>query len=532
MLKEKFRGSYSLFKFMFKNERLKIIIWVVGIVLITYITALTYPNVYKSQEEIMGFALTIQNPAMIAMMGIGYDISEYTTATTFAHEMLLLTAVAMAIMNIMLTARLSRGDEEDGRVELISSLPVGRLSYIGAAGAIIILTNFIIILLIGVGLPLLNLKGINFEGAMLYGCLLGFVGLGFAGFTFLFAQLANTSKLASGLSYVCLIIFYIIRAIGDTSNEAISMVSPLGWIGKSRVFVDNNWWPIIVSLGLSIILFGIAYYLNSLRDMGSGYLPVFKGKDQASKLLKTPIGLIVRTQKVQIITCGLGIFFLGLSFGSIFKDFETYFKDMQIIKDIIGITEGSNILVLILEYVIKMMSLFTAIPALMIVLRIKNEETKHRIDHIYSRNVSRTKFVINHLLVAMVVGLLMQLLLALGLWITGANVIKADVSFIEMILYSLSYLPAIYVFLGLAILLIGWFPNLLSGIWIYFSFVFISFYLEGLFKLPKALNYFSSFYSVPDLFERSYWSLIILMVIFCLMSIWGVITYNRRDINS
>ncbi len=45
-----------------------------------------------------------------------------------AHQMLLLTAMAVGIMSILLVTRHTRADEEDGRIEMIRSLPAGRLA--------------------------------------------------------------------------------------------------------------------------------------------------------------------------------------------------------------------------------------------------------------------------------------------------------------------------------------------------------------------------------------------------------------------
>ena len=79
-----------------------------------------------------------------------------TIGSLFAHEMLLFTAIAVAIMNILLVGRSTRADEEDGRVELIRSLPVGRLAYLNGAMIVVVLTNVLLAVLIGAGISVLG----------------------------------------------------------------------------------------------------------------------------------------------------------------------------------------------------------------------------------------------------------------------------------------------------------------------------------------------------------------------------------------
>ncbi|MBO1915323.1 hypothetical protein J4G37_62155, partial [Microvirga sp. 3-52] len=80
---------------------------------------------------------TMLNPAMTAMVGPAYGIDNYTIGAMFAHEMLLFTAIAFGLMSILLVARHTRSDEEDGRIELIRSLPTGRLSNLASTVVVV-----------------------------------------------------------------------------------------------------------------------------------------------------------------------------------------------------------------------------------------------------------------------------------------------------------------------------------------------------------------------------------------------------------
>src|SRR5690554_67398 len=185
MFRQLFKGTGYLTGLIIRQNGVKLTLWLVGLVAITLSVAAAYPDIYPDEQARTAFALTMEKPAMIAMLGLTYETYE-VNGSLFAHEMLLFTAIAVAIMNILLVGRSTRADEEDGRVELIRSLPVGRLAYLNGAMIVIVLTNVLLAILIGGGIAILGIDGMEMQGAFLYGAILGATGLIFAGITALF----------------------------------------------------------------------------------------------------------------------------------------------------------------------------------------------------------------------------------------------------------------------------------------------------------------------------------------------------------
>lgn len=307
---ELFKGAGILIRLQFRRDRLKIIAWLAGFLLVTLSTAAAYPSFFNTPEDLTGFALSMENPAMKAMLGPGYDTSRFTESLAFAVKMLMFSAIAAAVMNILLVGGATRADEEEGRVELVRSLPAGRLAYLGGVLAETLVLNALLALLIGTGLSCIGLEGLTAEGAFLYGAILGSTGFLFAGFTALFAQLAETSRGARGLAFGTLIALYVLRAVGDVEAEEISLLSPLGWVSRSYVFLDNEWWPVPLSVAVAAILIAISLFLNSARDMGAGYLPARKGRRRATVFLKKPVGFVLRRQRTPLLFWAIGLFLL------------------------------------------------------------------------------------------------------------------------------------------------------------------------------------------------------------------------------
>src|SRR5690606_28146317 len=185
----------------------------------TLIVPPAFENLYETQQERDAITETMANPAITAMLGTG-DFDNYTTGAMTAHNMLVMTAVIVGLMAILLVTRHTRADEEDGRIEMIRSLPSGRLSYLNATLVVTSGTFIVLALLISIGLYGLGIESMELGGSFLYGAVLGGTGLVFAGVTAVFAQLTESSRGTIGWSVAILIFFYLFRAITDISNEA------------------------------------------------------------------------------------------------------------------------------------------------------------------------------------------------------------------------------------------------------------------------------------------------------------------------
>lgn len=290
MLKGCFKNTGKYVQHILRRERLSISIWVLAIVILVLLLTIAYPELSPTEHERQIMAETMNNPAITAMFGPAYSLDDYHYGIMMGHQMLLVTALIVAIMNIILAARHTRGDEEDGLSELLRSLPVGKLSNLGAVAIVFLGTNVLMGLLIACGMTALNVEGVGFAGSLLYGAILAATGIFFACITILFAQINQNSRGVVGFSLAFLGISYLVRAIGDVGYETLSFISPLGWIGRAEPYASNNWWPVILMLGVAAMLFAAATYLNWIRDMGAGFLPEKKGQARLPDFYKARLG--------------------------------------------------------------------------------------------------------------------------------------------------------------------------------------------------------------------------------------------------
>lgn len=533
MMLDRFRNTWLITNLLFRRDRTKIIIWLLSLIIITCSSAMAYSSLYKTEQDIQAFALTMDNPAMIAMIGPGYELNDYSPATIFAHELLLFLSIAVAVMNLLFVGRSTRADEEEGQLELVRSFPVGRLAYLSASIIEILVVNFALFLLMGISLYALKLDGMNLESCLLFGAILGATGFIFASITAFFAQLSETSRGTISLSFGALMAAYILRAIGDVNIEILSYLSPLGWTVRTNVFANDIWWPVLIALSLSIIFVIVAYVLNSRRDLGAGLIPSRRGKEHASAFLKTSIGFVLNQQKINIIGWAVVLFALSASFGAIMGDLETYYADMEFFQIYFEKDTHLSIADQFLSLTIEILSLFSVVPAVMVMLRIYVEEQQQRMDHFYARAVPRSKMFITYFFTGLMATIIMQLLIALGLWSAGKTMMNDKMSFLEIFYACFAYLPSMWVMLALTTVLIGAFPKARNLIWGYIIICFLILYLNDLLNFPSWLNTLSSFEHASDLINDSisWLSNLLLLLVTLLLFVFGYIGYQRRDIN-
>lgn len=531
MFRSLMNNTGALAKFILRRDRIRIPLWLIGIIFFTLIVPFAFDDMYASQEDRDILAETMHNPAMIAMFGSG-DFENYTIGAMTAHNMLLLTAIVVGLMSILLVTRHTRADEEDGRIELIRSLPAGRLANLNATLLVLVGANIILAIVTGLGLYMSGIESIDLEGSFLYGAALGGTGIFFAGITAIFAQASESSRGATGYSLAFLLIAYLIRAAGDVGNETLSMFSPLGWVTRTEAYSTNHWWPILLLAGGAIILFALANYLNAIRDLGSGFIHARPGNNHASAFLQSTLGLNIRLQRTAFISWGIGMLVLGASYGSVMGDLESFFTGNEMLEQMLIEEEGYSLTEQFIPTLLLVMGILAAVPPVMAMHKLIGEERKQRTEHLLSKAVSRSKLLGSYLFIAIINGFVMMSLSAIGLWTAADAVMDDGFAFGTVYGAALVYYPAILIMIGAAVFLIGFFPRLTGFTWIYLAYSFFVLYLGGLFQFPDWAGKLTPFDYIPQLpVESMEWMpVIILTGIALLLMVLGFIGYRKRDI--
>jgi ABC-2 type transport system permease protein len=568
MMKGNFDNSLKLTKFMLKRELIASGAWI--LILSSCVLALV-PGMYFAlpPEERFTIMEALSMPTMISM--IGPAIGEFGTyGALYTNFMMAFTALTVGIMNIFLIVRLTRADEEKGRYEVLRSLPVGRLSNINAALITAVIVNIALTLVIGLGMygfgTALDDTGMCFNGSMLWGATLGVTGLIFAAITALFCQLTASARTAMGFSFLALGVFYMLRAPGDMNPdmEILALISPLGLPLRTAAYADNYWWPIWVMLGIAAAVSVLAFHLNSIRDIDQGIIPARRGRAYGSFLMNSPYGLAFKLLKTSLIVWIVILFFLGWSYGTVLGGLDEFIATNEMYQQLIlgpfaiefleGLTAeetveamraavaaaGFTIPQLFSSMINLIMGLFITVPAVLFLLKAKGEETDTRAELILAAPVCRSKYLTGYVVIAYVMAVLIQLASAFGMYSAASGTLEDinDFTLSFALQSSLLYVPAIWVKIGVAVLLVGLLPKATGVIWAYFGYSFLFIFLgQGFGIFPEWMSYLSPYAFVTQLplspgESVDFIALTFSVVIAAVLTAAGFIFYGKRDTNT
>jgi len=530
-MQKNFSGTLKLTAFFIRRERIYFIIWLVLLLVLAWAISAVFQN-QMTHEELQALLIVRGNPAQVALQGPIYTEGILLPGQMFAAEMHLFTMVAIAIMNIFMVMRLTRGDEEKGRYEVIRSLPVGRIAGLNAAIITAFIANLILALSHGFLLWALGVTGISFGGAFAYGISMGVIGFFFAALTGFFAQLSPSARGATGYVFGFLIFAYMLRAVGDPTSEALAMVSPLGLIMRTQVFVGNYLWPIFIVLALALAICVLTYVLDSRRDMDQGFIPQRQGPAEAKASLLSPIGLAWRLSRNSFFAWAVGMFALGTALGGLMGEAESFAGENEIFMTMMPASPDFTITQLFTMLLNVLLAIVCIAPVISLALKQHAEERDHRAEYILGTAVSRTKYMISYVIIGFGASVVMPFVTAFGLWLVGSFTMAEPLGFGTMLWAIMVYMPALWVMLGLTVFLVGIMPKFAFLSWAYFGYAFVIGFFGDLLSLPRWAMRLSPIGFVPmvPLDEVQAGTMIGLTVVAIALAVGGVVFYKERDL--
>ena len=516
-MKNLFYGTPQLMKFLFRKERIAMAIWLAVISVLCLFVAVAFGSVNAGTD----MAALWDNPAVVAMLGPLFG--EIGTNTIYAASMILTLVIIVAIMNIFFVIRNTRAEEEKSLGEVVRSLPVGRLANLAAVMAFAALTNIAIAVLLTI--VLCGFYG--FASAAVFGFAVAFGGFVFAGIAAVLANLSASNGSAIGMSIGAVLVFYMLRAIGDVSAEVLSFFSPIGLAARTQPMAENIVWPLFVLLALAAAFTAVAFYLNSIRDFGRGIFNAKAGRREGSFLMQTPAGVLFKLTRRGLLFWAIGLFMLGASYGVVMGETESFLEMIQ------GIMPNITDVRMFIVMITMISSVIAVIPALMAILRLGGEEKSGRYEQIFAGSVCKYRMMATHLAYAVTQAFVMTFVAMFGLWATSAAVMDNPISFGEMFGAFMVYLPASLVMIGLAALLVSVVPKR-AGL-ITYSYIGLSFfvlYLGPMADLPKAASYITPFGFIPQIPVDTVnpWTLAALTAVAALLMTGSFFMYRRRDL--
>lgn len=518
----------QFFAIVLRDVRFRILMWIIGISALTLIVPPAFANLYGNAADREVLKETLANPAMVAMVGPVPE-GTYTIAVMFSHEMLVFMAIVHGLFGIMIANAVSRKMEDRGLLEYVSSTGITRGNIFGTQLLIGILMNVVLGAVIFTGLSVMNIESFNLEGNMLYALGTALFGILFYTMTLVLAQLLPSSDWSFGVSLSLLLLFYLGRAITDVVNTDYSVIFPYHWLSRMEPFGGNDFvW--LSPFAIIAVFIWLAWILFAKRDLDDAYIKVnFKNKTRR-------IGSYPRLQltgmKVLIMSWLAGMLLIGLSYGSIFGELDTFINENQFLAQAMENESGTDPILQFLSTLMMVTAVVGIIPALMVSARILREEKSERLEMLVSADIERGRMLLTHGIFGVLTGAIGLLLAVFGMYGASIGVEDIGVTIGEYMLTALNYTGAVILFTGLSMLLIGISKKLHTLIWVYYLYSFFVNYLGLIIGLDDAWRIVTPFHFLAEMpAEEMDWAAwAIVSGIGLILAIIGAMLFKRRDI--
>ncbi|MFW6691818.1 ABC transporter permease [Streptomyces sp. MAR4 CNX-425] len=527
-------GTRTLFRFALRRDRVRLPVWVFALFLGTVSSVNSFDTSYPEPKDRADIAETIDSPAGLAMTGPEHYLDDYNIGSMTGHQMLAFTAVLAGIMSVLIISRHTRTEEETNRAELVRSAVVGRHAYLTAALAVAGVANLALGLLLAAGLSGMGVDGIDGQGALLYGLAHTAIGMLFAAVAAVTVQVTAYARGASGMAMAVIGAAYALRAAGDVGSDWVSWLSPIGWIQRTYVFVDNRWWPLLLVVVAAAGTAAAGYVLSTRRDVGAGLKAARLGSPTGSEGLTNPLGFALRLHRGLLTGFGAGALLLGVMYGSILGDAEEMIEGIDELEEQLAEVGGANVAESFASVVMIVIAVVAAIYVVMAALRPRAEESAGRAEPLLATALSRSRWVLSHTIVGALGGTAMMLLAGIGFGAAGAASTGDGELFFKLVGAALAYSPALWVAMGLAVALFGWIPRAVAVAWVVPVYGFVVGYLGEILKFPDVLNDLSPFGHVPQLPAKDMsWTPMLALTAIAVGLVWlGLAGFRRRDLET
>jgi ABC-2 type transport system permease protein len=516
-----------LLRFMLRLDRFRLPVWLLGAGLLVGYQSAGSQSIYDTPEDLAKLRETMGgNSAVVAMSGPTELLA--TIGGEVVFEIFSYVAIVVALMNMFLVGRHTRADEETGRAELVRSARVGRRAPLAAALGLAGLANLAVAVVVfaaaaGTGLPA--------GGSALLGLAVAGVGLTFAGLTAVAVQVFENARAAYGAVAAVLGTSWMLRAAGDAGDGTLSWLSPIGWGQRTLPYAGDRWLPLLLPLAATVLLVAVAVALLDRRDFAAGLRPPRPGRASASRALGSPFGLAWRLQRGSVVGWAIGLFLLGMAYGSFADSFDDFVADYPELAEYLGGT--ANVVNSGLALTMLMCALLATAFGVASAMRARAEETSGRAEPVLATATSRWAWLGSHLTVALVGGALVLVAAGLGQGLAYGMSISDAGQIPRLIGVALVYLPAVWLVTALAVVGFGWLPRIAAVVaWTAVGYCAVVALFGDSFELPAWSREASPFTHTPEApFEGvTAAPLLAIGVIAVLLVVGGLAGFRRRDL--
>jgi ABC-2 type transport system permease protein len=474
-----------------------------------------------------------ENPAIRTLFGppVGLDtVGGFTVWRTGT-----VLAVLVGIWAALTTTRLTRGDEEAGRWDLLLAGRLQLRSLVTRVLVVVVAASAVIGVAGGLGLVL---AGAPVLGSVLFGACLAGTGMVGSALGVLAAQLFADRRSASGMAVAAILGGLLARMASDgvPALAWLAWLTPFGLLGRAVPFAEDRWLPLVALAVLVTALAAVAVGLASGRDVGRGRLAGRDRRTAPSRLLSSLPGLAVHRTRRPLAGWATGAMAYFLLIGLLATAMTDFLRDNPTFADLaaqagfarLGSVEG---------YVSALYTLLAVVIGTFTASRVAAtaaDETAGRLALLYSRPVGRAQWAATEAAAVTLAAVGLAAAAGLAAW-AGTAWVHAGLSLSDALTGALSVLPVALLCLGAALAALGWAPAAVLPIGVLpAAGGYLLLVLADTFGWPHAIRWFSPFAHLNAV-PAEPWNVaggLGMLAVGLALATAGCLGYVRRDLSS
>jgi len=530
-------GTQRLLRLALRRDRFVLAFWVLGLTLFLFgTTHMSVVGLPTHRDVVTETRFMATNPGMRLMsLSAGASVGAYAMSRSY-----LTVAVLAAVMSVLCVVRHTRQNEETGRDELLRAGVVGPAAGVAAAVVVALAADLALAPLLALAMIA---NGQPVAGSLAAGAAVAAVGVAFTSLAALTSQLASSARGASGLGLAGVAVAFALSGLGNTLGhvDASGLVatsvwptwlSPLGWGFELRPFGGDHWWVLALPAALAAALIAVAVRYAARRDLGRGVLAVRAGRAAASPRLRGPFGLAWRLQRNAFVAWLVTVIGFGLIFGSVSGSAGAMTGSMR--QWYLRMGGTSRLLDAFFTSMIELAGMLVAIYVVQVLLRLREEESRGRLEPVLAGAVGRSRWVASQLASAGLGATVLLASFAVAMAVAAGPAVGGTVDLLrELTVAALAQMPAVLVVAGVVLAVFALLPRravvaswLLVGAAILASPVF-----GASLRLPQWVVDLSPFaHQKAPALAVGHGALVVLLTVAAALCAAGFGAFRRRDL--
>jgi len=373
--------------------------------------------------------------------------------------------VVVSVWAILLSTKVLRGEESAGRLELfLSGATTARRAVLGAvAGMCAGLAAMFVCTAVATAAASRHTGLTPDTGQVLaLAAVPTLAAAVFMAVGALSSQLMATRARAAGLASAVLGAAFMLRALGDSAPAASALVyaSPLGWLEKVHPLGTLSVGWLVPVAGLVVVLVAVTVALAG-RDLGASTIAHSDQAKARTRLLGSPLGLVLRLNRGSLAAWVLASVVAGLLYGSFAQSAGKAFASSSVLKrlggDLVASAQHAGarlyagvifliVMTLVMAYVASAMS------------NVREQEATGLLDNLLVRSVRRSGWLAGRVAVAAVAAAAIAVFAGVAFWV-GASSQHSALGLRELLLAGVNAAAPALALLGLLVFVFGFVPR-------------------------------------------------------------------------